>query len=76
MSTNEYQTHKIRNMFDSYGYSFRVINLEKKYSSDSNHSSKFTTLAVVAFTKEEKRKRQVAGEYSYCSIRTRIILIL
>ena len=68
-------------MFDSYAYSFTKILI--RLINDSNHSSKFTALVVVAFTKEEKLKKiktaskaytQPSSEY--CSVCTRIIFIL
>ena len=47
-------------MFDS--YSFRFITLEKySYSIDSNHSSKFSVLIVVAFKKNERKKENDKG---------------
>ena len=63
----------------------RIHNLRKiliNDSSDSNLSSKFMVLAVVAFTIEEKRKTQgqqakeTHNILEYCNVRTRIILLL
>ena len=52
-------------------------------SNDSNHSQKFTVLVVTAFTKKKKEKKTKAASKAeiqpsteYCSICTRIILIL
>ena len=41
-------------MFDSWAYSYGLINLEKY----SNHASKSTFLVVVAFTKKKKKKEK------------------
>ena len=84
-----HQTHNIRNMLDSYVYSLRFIDLDlEKYlrsrkvlindSSDSNHSSIFTVVAVAAFIKKEKTKGSIHTKpyTEYCSVRIRIILIL
>ena len=66
--------------FDSYAYLCRFINLEKY------HSSKFTVLVVVGFTKKEERKIETEPETvskgntlpssEYCGVRKRIIPIL
>ena len=54
--------YNIRNIFDSYAYSFRFINLEKYLPviliNDSKHSLKFTVLVVVAYTNKKKKKKQ------------------
>ena len=82
-----HQTHTTRNMFDSYVYSFRFINLEKyliiliNNSSDSNYSLKFLILVVVTFTKKKKEKDKDSKKLNtqpsseQCSS-VRIILIL
>ena len=62
--TLTHQTHNIRNMFDSYAYSFRFIDLEKiriilvNDSCDSNHSSKCTVLVFAAFPKKKRRNKK------------------
>ena len=59
-----HQTHNIRNIFDSYVYPFRLIDIRKIFSilinetSDSNHSSTFIVLADTTFTRKGKRKIQ------------------
>ena len=64
-----HQTYNIRNMFDSYAYSFRFI-----YSSDSNHSSKFAVLVVVVFIKKEERKRQQTKETHHLLASTLVLV--
>ena len=51
------------NMFDSYAYSFKFINLEIPVilindSSDLNHSSTLIVSVVFAFTKKKRRKKK------------------
>ena len=71
-----HKAHNVRNIFDSYAYSFRFINLKKKFImlindlSDSNHTPKFTVFVV-------RRKENTTTAISEnCSVRTKIIPIL